>query len=200
MTINNEGYLSPDITAWIGKHRADNADWFALAGDLNRIAQSQLGRLRARDDEHQSLVVALCFLRGLSQFQGSIIMAERGMIAEARTLIRGCLETVFLMGAANAEPDIGELLIQDDAHRRDKIAKKILSNHEILTEEDRVLENNTHRVCREARELGSQRSGACDSGSSKDRRPGGGIRHLLLGAIERFGAPLPHLAEASFVV
>jgi hypothetical protein len=140
MTINNEGYLSPDITAWIGKHRADNADWFALAGDLNRIAQSQLGRLRARDDEHQSLVVALCFLRGLSQFQGSIIMAERGMIAEARTLIRGCLETVFLMGAANAEPDIGELLIQDDAHRRDKIAKKILSNHEILTEEDRVLE------------------------------------------------------------
>jgi hypothetical protein len=140
MSINDEGYLSPDIAAWISKHRADNADWFALAGDLNRIAQCQLARLKVRDDDHQSLVVALCFMRSLSLFQGSIIMAERGMMAEARTLMRGCLETVFLMGAAQKQPDIGELLIQDDAHRREKIAKKILSNHEVLTEEDRALE------------------------------------------------------------
>jgi hypothetical protein len=139
MSINDEGFLSPDIVEWIGRHRADNRDWFALAADLNGIAQGQLAKLTAPDGDHQSLVVALCFIRVLSLFQGSVIMAERGMITEARTLVRSCFETVFVMGAAHNRPDIGELLMQDDAHRRKNIAEKVLANHKILNEEDERL-------------------------------------------------------------
>jgi hypothetical protein len=42
----------------------------------------------------------LLFVRVLSNFQGAILMAERGAIVEVRTLARTCLETVFALAAA----------------------------------------------------------------------------------------------------
>jgi hypothetical protein len=139
MSIEEEGFLSPDIAEWIGKHRAANVDWFNLAGDLNRLAQAQLAKLTVRDVDHQSLIVALCFIRGLSLFQGSVIMVERGMVTEARTLVRSCLETLFFMGAAHKRSDIGDLLMQHDAHHRKKIAERFLSSLKFSDAEDERL-------------------------------------------------------------
>lgn len=126
MTINEQGFLSPDIQAWIGKHRKESAAWFALAEDLNVIGQRQVGLLKIPADDNQAFLTALLFMRGLSGFQGAVLLAERGMTQEARTLTRGCFETVFCLGAVRKDPAFADAFIKDDASRREKLARLLL--------------------------------------------------------------------------
>src|ERR1035438_3716239 len=115
MTIDEQGFLSPDIQAWIGKHRTENRAWFALAEDLNRIGQRQLALQNIPADDNQAFLTALLFMRGLSGFQGAILLVERGMTQEARTLTRGCFETVFCLGAVRKDPAFADAFVRDDA-------------------------------------------------------------------------------------
>lgn len=96
MTIDDQGFLSPEITSWVEKHRAENIAWFLLAESLNRIAHRQLGLLKIPADNNQLFVASLLFMRGLSNFQGAILLSERGMTQEARTITRSCFENIFL--------------------------------------------------------------------------------------------------------
>lgn len=79
MIIDEQGFLSPDIQVWIRKHRTENQAWFALAEDLNRIGQRQVALLNVPADDNQAFLTALLFMRGLSGFQGAILLVERGM-------------------------------------------------------------------------------------------------------------------------
>jgi prevent-host-death family protein len=127
MTIDEAGFLSPDIQVWTEKHRAENNAWFQLAEKLNQVAQRQLTSLSvpANDDVH--LVKALLFMRGLFAFQGAILLTERGMTQEACMLIRGCFEAVFCFGALRQDASFLGTLISDNESRRKKLANTLLS-------------------------------------------------------------------------
>jgi hypothetical protein len=74
--------------------------------DLNSIAQQLLREFQGKDD--QTLWAALLFVRGLSSFQAAIMLAERGMVQDARTIVRSCFETVFCFGALDKDPGVGQ--------------------------------------------------------------------------------------------
>jgi Family of unknown function (DUF5677) len=101
MSIDEQGFLSPDIAAYIDKHRAENGAWFNHAMDLNSVAQQLLQEVPLDDETFLS---TLLFVRGLSSFQAAILLAERGMIQDARTVARSCFETVFCFGALRKDP------------------------------------------------------------------------------------------------
>jgi Family of unknown function (DUF5677) len=126
MTIDREGFLSADISTWIEKHRKENREWFELASDLNRVAHQQLALLKIPSEDSKAFTAALLFIRGLSNFQGAILTAERGMTLETGTLARSCFETVFNLGALSKSPEFIETLIADDADRRGKIARSLV--------------------------------------------------------------------------
>ena len=128
MTIDKQWFLSADIQAWIRKHRIENQAWFALAEDLSRIGQRQLALLNVPATDNQAFLTALLFMRGLSGFQGAIVLAERGMTQEARILTRGCFETVFCLGAVRRDPAFADAFIRDDASRRQKLARVLLKD------------------------------------------------------------------------
>jgi hypothetical protein len=48
MSIEEQGFLSSDITAWIEKHRAENRAWFNHATNLNLLALQLLRELPKR--------------------------------------------------------------------------------------------------------------------------------------------------------
>jgi hypothetical protein len=99
MSFAKQGFLSPDIARWIAKHREANRSWFELAGDLNVCVQTQITNLANLRYEQSHLVICPLFLRGVSNFQAAILLAERGMTQEARSIVRGCFEAAFLLGA-----------------------------------------------------------------------------------------------------
>jgi hypothetical protein len=127
MSIDEQGFLSPDITAWIDKHRAENRAWFALATNLNSIAQRELLLLEPAAEDNEAIVAAQLFVRGLSSFQAAILLAERGMVLDARTITRSCFETVFLFGALHKDRGFLEKFEQADVHNKKTFANAQLA-------------------------------------------------------------------------
>jgi Family of unknown function (DUF5677) len=100
------GFLSPEMEPMVAQCRKQNAIWFALAEDINRTAQATLTKYQIGPEiSAQHLFGFLLLIRTLSNFQGGLLMAERGMVVEARTLFRCCFENVFWLGALLKDGD-----------------------------------------------------------------------------------------------
>ncbi|MBV8548295.1 MAG: hypothetical protein JO126_02420 [Alphaproteobacteria bacterium] len=127
MSINEEGFLSPDISQWITKHRKDNSGWFSLTDQLNRLGQRLMLTSKPPQEDNQKILIAFYFVRVLSAFQGIIFLAERGMTVEAQTLARSCLETVFCISAIAEDPDFYKHLIDADTGHKTKAANRLIA-------------------------------------------------------------------------
>ena len=118
MSFENEGFLSADITAWIAKARSEHVDWFQLADQLNQEGMKLLFAAQPSSGSNREFVAALLFGRALQAFQGSVLLSERGMGAEARTLVRNCAEAAIALGnVALSETFLDELIADYDKHR-----------------------------------------------------------------------------------
>jgi hypothetical protein len=115
-SLNGIGFLSSDVEPIIADLRKIHATWFVLAEDVNRTGQRILGEFQPSGAVAVRDVVGIAVLiRTLSNFQGTILMAERGMAAEARTLARCCFENAFFLGTLMSEGDsfLTEMQIAD---------------------------------------------------------------------------------------
>jgi hypothetical protein len=87
MTIDEAGFLSSEIAAWAERHRTDPAcrGWFSLAERVNRLLQKAILALKVPDSDNQVWTATLLLLRGISSFQGTVVLAERGMTRRRRS-------------------------------------------------------------------------------------------------------------------
>jgi hypothetical protein len=68
----------------------------------------------------------MCYTRAVQNFQGVILMSERGAITEARILLRALAETLFLALGMFERPDMLALLQEDNAAHRKGVANAII--------------------------------------------------------------------------
>jgi len=129
--IEKSEFLSEEISVWIKKHRADNFEYFKLCEDINEFSHSTMLTMTIHNNDLTELIVASLYVRAMSNFQGSIIMAERGMINEAKSLLRCFLEIVFAIVAIEKDKTIARQFVLEDlfqrrdylkAHKRNKDA------------------------------------------------------------------------------
>jgi hypothetical protein len=102
------GYLADVMKPYADRIRAVSADWFKLANDTNE----SLGMIAVKAMEtHRGLIgdkrilSTLLLLRALGMLQASILLLERGMVVEARVLMRSLLETGFCVAAILKDAD-----------------------------------------------------------------------------------------------
>jgi DNA-binding phage protein len=60
---------------------------------------------------------------GLQSVQGAVLLGERGLVIEARTLVRAAIEALFYVGASIRDSGFAEDLGREHVHRMDKLAK-----------------------------------------------------------------------------
>ena len=126
------GYLAPMMSEASARFRSENEEWFALADGvssaLQRMAFKNMEAAATQSNSfEQKSVSHLVLLRSAGNLQGAILMAERGMVIEARTLVRSVLEDAFCMAALHDQPDVFlDHLKGDDALARKGQAKAIL--------------------------------------------------------------------------
>ena len=125
MSFAEEGFLSRDVPDLIKAIRGTNRAWLDLAYALNRVAASFIAGLRVPAEDNVSFVASLLFMRGISSFESAVLLVERGLTQDAKTLARGCFETAFYLGALRKDPTFIDDLIRDDADRRGKIARAL---------------------------------------------------------------------------
>jgi hypothetical protein len=66
----------------------DRASRVPFAGNIRLDGAAQVLALKLSSSDNQALTAGLLFLRGVSSFQGTVLLAERGMTGDARTLVR----------------------------------------------------------------------------------------------------------------
>ena len=113
-TIKTDGYLSNQITYLIKKNWNKNTKWFNLCKEINRFLNTAMYKMIVHNKCKLEIMVALLYIRSMSNFQGVIIMAERGMVNEAKTLLRCLLECEFAVVAIDKDKTIVDRLILDD--------------------------------------------------------------------------------------
>jgi hypothetical protein len=117
MPIEDSGFLARDAP-WVSQIRTQHKPWFDLIARLNRLAMSVLPRGAQKVPEE--LYIATLYARAVTMFQGAVLLAERGMAAESRTLVRGCAETAIALGCTRRDKTFPRQL--DDDHDRHRVA------------------------------------------------------------------------------
>jgi hypothetical protein len=94
-----EGFLAASSSNAAARIRKDYAPWFEAATSFNRLGMKVLPELQACTDNAQQLFAATLFGRALTSFQSIVILAERGLMADARTVARAATETALVLAA-----------------------------------------------------------------------------------------------------
>jgi hypothetical protein len=123
VSFERDGFLDMNAAA-IATLKQGQVAWFDLAARLNRMGMRLIREIAATPGR-QELVFAF-FARSVSNFQGAVLMSERGMTAEAGTLARTCLETVLYMAAAAIDEDFSRKLKDDHEIHQRNVAQWIL--------------------------------------------------------------------------
>lgn len=129
-TFNETGFLSTAISDRIQARRNGNALGFELVEALNaclqKAATAACETVRGMPFDREPMALLLLH-RSCAQLQGAVLMAERGMDVEARTLARGLLENTLLMAALHDNPvKARAVMIEDAAAAKKGQAKTIL--------------------------------------------------------------------------
>lgn len=128
MKLGNRGFFSANIEIWTDLKRRRLKNWFRFIEGLNRAAMRLLATVEPDPQNKQQLCAVLLYRRALQTFQGSILLAERGMIADALTLVRSCAETAISIGCFATDDKFADRLIEDDAKHRLTYANVILED------------------------------------------------------------------------
>ncbi len=119
-SVNKEGFLAEHINQWIEKHRKENSELFKLCEDINRFSHSTMLNITIHNKYLPEIIGASLYIKAMSNFQGVILMAERGMINEAKALLRCLLECQFAIVAVDKDKNIvDQFVLKDQLQRRD---------------------------------------------------------------------------------
>lgn len=146
--IEHNGFLDKDIETWIEKYRTEHSGFFELANDANQLFQKAMLELDAHNQVPQEIIVASLYMRALSSYQGVILMAERGMIPEARVLTRSLLEVIFTLCAIIKNKDLTAIYIDEDKRKKLKFLNKFRQLHNGNLPKD-IDSNEIHKLEKE---------------------------------------------------
>ncbi|MHB1098784.1 MAG: DUF5677 domain-containing protein [Burkholderiales bacterium] len=137
-----QGFLSSAIAEWIEEAKKKHKSWFDYVSEANRESMAINDSVIPDPRNNKQLLGKLLYLRTLQSFQGAILLAERGMITEARTLVRSCAESAIALGGAASIDDFPEQLQSaHDKHRRSLAS--YLNTYQGLTEDQRSVVDET---------------------------------------------------------
>lgn len=129
-SIEEEGFLSEEINQWIKKHRQENSELFKLCENLNRFSHSTMFTIHITTINPSNLLVSCLYIKAMSTFQGIILMTERGMVNEAKVLLRCLLECMFAIVAIGKDDSVADNLLSSDQIKRKKALKSYKENRD----------------------------------------------------------------------
>ncbi len=114
--FRENGFLEASESPRIATIRERHAPWFAFVEKLNCLAMTVL--LREAPKVNDEVYLGTLYARSVTMFQGAVRLAERGLAAESRTLVRGCAETAIALGCVRRDKSFFDRLDEDyDKHR-----------------------------------------------------------------------------------
>lgn len=151
--MKKHGFLSPNLPALTASIRKNGACQFAVAEAFNELGMSVLRDLVINPACQQEVLSASMFGRVLTSFQSAIILCERGLLSNARTLILAAAETAIILNAVAKDPSVCKALTPGMMHNERALALSWLSEpqvHAVLSKDDiETLKNRIEEIDKE---------------------------------------------------
>jgi hypothetical protein len=130
MSFATDGFLSPTMDRYRSslKNIAAYKSSFDFADDLNRFGLDMLRDCDVPRHDNQRLTVAILFVRAHESFQSSLLLAERGLISDARVVLRSAVEGVIALNALANDPAFLDQLVELHYYNHRKTARLILND------------------------------------------------------------------------
>lgn len=120
-----DGFLSEnadDIRQVIRERYPKQSD---LLRRLNRHAVSVQHSIEISLDSPGQQYSSCLFARTLATTQASVLLLERGLLSQAKMLLRCALETLFALGAVAKQPEIVPRLLDGHRAEQQRVAKSV---------------------------------------------------------------------------
>lgn len=111
-------FICEEIGDLVSETRSQNPEWFALAEDLNAALMRTAVSAKANVKEnlwHPKSVAVRILLRSCGAMQAIVLLTERAMLIEGRTLTRNLIENAICIAALRQKPDDFVKIIRDDS-------------------------------------------------------------------------------------
>ncbi len=175
--IEQNGFLSEEIQQWVEKHRQDNSEWFSLCEEINKFSHKVMLSTEVHENVLIELIAATLLVRAMSNFQGMLILAEKGMKHETEVLLRSLVERTFAMVAIDKNGQVCKVLVYNDLFRRKRLLNATHRNLLIgnISDDNQNVEaeidKNIEEINEEIRERVIQeyniKDSACDAGMTE---------------------------------
>ncbi len=97
MDFNEKGFLGTAIGEFIQSVESRYSDFFETCYRVNELAHDTRSQLKVHNHDGQEVFAASIFIRLHNGFQGTVILARMGMVIDAKTVLRGTLESLFIL-------------------------------------------------------------------------------------------------------
>jgi hypothetical protein len=126
MSWLENGFLSEDIRPWSESLLRELAPEFSFAHELNKTAMSLLQKAEVAGVRQ---IASGAFLaRGLQSYQAALLLLERGMLADARNVVRSIVETAVTIAGLAFLHDMPRRLAADNNKHYKALATLMLEN------------------------------------------------------------------------
>src|SRR5262249_9969626 len=134
MSFEQDGFFSPELDQFRDAMRttAPSKPWFDYALDLNRIGLDLLRQAKTVRSDNALFTMHGIFVRTHQSYQAALLLAERGLIGDARTVLRSGIEGAIAIHALAADPTFVQRLIEAHHINQRKIARLLLNNPQYL--------------------------------------------------------------------
>jgi uncharacterized protein DUF5677 len=98
MSLDDQGFLSPELEKYREGIRAKNKAFFKLIEDLNGFCQQTKYRFEIHNRDGQQIFAGCLLIKLLNDVQAAVILFEKGLISQGRSLLRIALESLIVLG------------------------------------------------------------------------------------------------------
>ena len=132
MTFKTDGFLSPTMEEFRTSLRKVPAYklWLEFAEELNRLGWDMLEDHETPTTDNQRLIISVLFIRAHQSFQAAITLVERGMLADARVVVRSGVEGAMALNVLANDATFDMQLIEAHLHNQRRTARIVLNTPE----------------------------------------------------------------------
>ncbi len=133
--FDTDGFLCGcDFDALNNNLSKSHSEWFCLVNALNKDAMRIRRELQPLVTDNKQILAVMLFYRALQSFQGAILLATRGMSADALTLVRNCAESAIAMGGVAHDTDFVNTMIAGYNKHRTTLTNVFLNDDGLANE------------------------------------------------------------------
>ncbi|VIO70470.1 hypothetical protein CI1B_31240 [Bradyrhizobium ivorense] len=130
MSFEVDGFFSRDLELFQRAVRttAPTKAWFDYALDLNRIGFDLLRNATTARSENAAFAIHGLFVRVHQSFQSALLLAERGLVGDARAVLRSGVEGTIAIYALHPDATFIDRLIEAHHYNQRKAARVLLDD------------------------------------------------------------------------